>query len=140
MRRRGTFFKEGGKAALIIPVLLILCMLSAVIFIGVYQLRESEKDIHEETLSSLHLNAQVVSQKINDLYISLEAVAPNMAFETGLTQEQMMASMTALRNACEFDYVVRTNTDGIAFNYLGKENINLSGRRLFRCSPGTRAS
>jgi len=132
MRRRGTFFKEGGKAALIIPVLLILCMLSAVIFIGVYQLRESEKDIHEETLSSLHLNAQVVSQKINDLYISLEAVAPNMAFETGLTQEQMMASMTALRNACEFDYVVRTNTDGIAFNYLGKENINLSGRQYIQ--------
>ncbi len=129
MRCVKQFFTEEGKNSFILPVLLILCLFAAVIFTGIHQLEESKDYIHREVLSNLNLNSQVISQRINDMYVSLEATAPNMVFESGFKQEQMLISMTALRNICGFDYVVRTDTNGIAFNYLGKENINLSGRQ-----------
>ena len=121
--------KENSVSSYILPVVLILFMFAAVIFIGLHQLSENEARLHEDSLANLNLNAQIVSQQVNDLYVSLEATAPILAFENGFTQEQMLRSMTALRTACGFDFVVRTNTDGIAFNYLGKGNINLAGRK-----------
>jgi len=125
--------KSKGKASsYILSVILILCMFAAVITIGMHQVAENEENIHEEVLATLDLNAQVISQQIGDMYVSLSAAAPGLAFEAGFTQDQMLLSMTALRNACGFDYVVRTNSEGIAFNYQGKENINLSGRQYIR--------
>lgn len=104
-------------------------MFAVVMFVGIQQVSENEERMHEESLSHLNLNKQIVSQQLNDLYISLEAVAPVLVFEEGYTQDQMLRSMTAVRDACGFDFVVRTNTDGIAFNYLGKSNINIANRQ-----------
>ena len=132
MKRFKRRFGEGGAASYVLPVLLILCMLAAVISVGARQLAEDRRHVHEEALSGLDLGAQVISQKLNDLYVSLDAVAPGLAFEAGFTQAQMLRAMTALRDACGFDYVVRTDTNGIAFNYLGRENIDLSGRQYIR--------
>jgi signal transduction histidine kinase len=129
MKRLEQLLGEDEKVSFAFPVIMILCMFAAVFFVGLHQLRVSEKNIHREALSNLDLDAQVISGKINNMYVSLEAAAPNMAFENGFTQDQMLISMTALQNACGFDFVVRTNIDGIAFNQLGKENIDLSGRR-----------
>jgi len=124
----------------IFPVLLILCMFAVVISVGIHQLAENEKRIHEDSLSNLNLNTQIVSQQLNDLYVSLESVAPDLAFEAGFTQAQMLHSMSALQDACGFDFVVRTNIDGIAFNYLGKENINIANRRyIHEALQGRRA-
>ena len=123
---------ERGAFSYALPVFLILCMFAAVISIGVRQLSENEEHLHEDALSKLDLNAQIISQRLNDMYVSLEAAAPLTAFEAGYTQKQMQHAMTALRNACGFDFVVRTNRDGIAFNYLGKGNIDLSKRRYIR--------
>jgi signal transduction histidine kinase len=132
--------KENKVTSFILPIFLSLCILAVVIFIGVFQLSESERRIHDETLANLDLNSQIVSQQINDLYVSLEVAAPGLAFEAGFTQDQMLQSMNALRDACGFDYVVRTNTDGIAFNYQGKENIDLSGREyIHQALAGQRA-
>lgn len=133
--------KDTYVSSYILPVLLILSMFAVVISVGLHQLSESEEHIHKEALSNLNLNAQVVSQQLNDLYVSLESVAPTLAFENGLTREQMLRSMTFLRKACGFDFVVRTNTDGIAFNYLGKDNINISNRKyIHEAIKGHRAS
>jgi hypothetical protein len=121
--------KENKVPSYIITVFLILCMFAAVISIGVRLLSESEAHLHEEVLSNLDMNAQIISKQLSDMYVSLEGAAPLTAFEAGYTQKQMQYAMTALRNACGFDFVVRTNTKGIAFNYLGKENIDLSRRR-----------
>jgi hypothetical protein len=83
----------------------------------------------------------VVSQQLNDFYVSLEAAAPMLAGEENLTKKQMLHSMSALREACGFDYVVRTNMNGLAFNYLGKGNINLAGRQYIQAAlEGNRAS
>jgi len=121
--------KERGVSSYALPVFLILCMFAALISVGVRQLSENEEHLHEEILSNLDMNAQIISQQLSDMYVSLEAAAPLTAFEAGYTQQQMLHAMTALRNACGFDFVVHTNRDGIAFNYLGKGNINLSKRR-----------
>jgi signal transduction histidine kinase len=129
MRKFKRLFTEGGKASYILSVLFILCMFAAVFFTGIRQLAESRDHIHGEVLSNLDLDAQVISQKINDMYVSLDSTAPGLVFESGFTQEQMLVSMSALRDACDFDYVVRTDVNGMAFNYLGKGNIDLSGRQ-----------
>jgi len=133
--------RENLVTSYILPVLLILCMFAVVFFIGIHQVSESEERIHEEALLNLNLNVQVVSQQLNDFYVSLEAAAPMLAEEENLTKKQMLHSMSALREACGFDYVVRTNTDSLAFNYLGKGNINLAGRRYIQAAlEGNRAS
>ena len=133
--------RENLITSYILPVLLILCMFAVVIFVGMHQLSESEERIHEEALLNLNLNVQVVSQQLNDFYVSLEATAPMLAVEEDLTKKQMLHSMSALREACGFDYVVRTNMKGLAFNYLGKGNINLAGRQYIQSAlKGNRAS
>ena len=133
--------RENLITSYILPVLLILCMFAVVIFVGMHQLSESEERIHEEALLNLKLNVQVVSQQLNDFYVSLEATAPMLAVEEDLTKKQMLHSMSALREACGFDYVVRTNMKGLAFNYLGKGNINLAGRQYIQSAlKGNRAS
>lgn len=65
---------------------------------------------------------------------SLEATAPVLAFDNGFTRPQMLQAMSGLRKACHFDFTVRTNTDGIAFDFQGKDNINLSNRHYIQQS------
>jgi signal transduction histidine kinase/ActR/RegA family two-component response regulator len=126
--------KKHGASSYIIPVLLILCMFAAVIFVGVRQLTENETRLHEEALDDVELDAQMVSQQLNGLYVSLEATAPVLALENGFTRPQMLQALSSLREACNFDFTVRTNTDGIAFNFQGKDNINLANRRYIHQS------
>jgi signal transduction histidine kinase/ActR/RegA family two-component response regulator len=121
--------KRHGASSYIIPVLLILCMFAAVIFVGVRQLTENETRLHEEALDNVELDAQMVSQQLNGLYVSLEATAPVLALENGFTRPQMLQALSSLREACNADFTVRTNPEGIAFNFQGKDNINLANRR-----------
>lgn len=55
----------------LLPVFLILCMFAVVIFIGIHQVSADEKHIHEESLSDLTLNSQIITQQIDDMYLSL---------------------------------------------------------------------
>ena len=126
--------KKHGASSYIIPVLLILCMFAAVIFVGMRQLAENEARLHEDALDNVELDAQMVSQQLNGLYVSLEATAPVLAFENGLTRPQMLQALSSLREACNADFTVRTNTEGIAFNIQGKENINLANRHYIQQS------
>jgi hypothetical protein len=86
--------KKHGASSYIIPVLLILCMFAAVIFVGVHQLSENETRLHEEALDNVELDAQMVSQQLNGLYVSLEATAPVLASENGFTRPQMLQAMS----------------------------------------------
>lgn len=46
-------------------------MFAVVIFIGIHQVSADEKHIHEESLSDLTLNSQIITQQIDDMYLSL---------------------------------------------------------------------
>ncbi|MDD3336215.1 MAG: ATP-binding protein [Eubacteriales bacterium] len=91
-------------------------------------MKNSRQSIEEVSLSNLCLNAEIVEERFSNMYRSLKAATAVMVFENGFTKEQMLEEMNALREACGFDFVVRTDTNGIAFNYLGAENIDLSKR------------
>jgi signal transduction histidine kinase/AmiR/NasT family two-component response regulator len=130
--KKRLFDRDSRLFSYIVPIALIICMFAVIFSVCVNQLSESREHIHTETLSELSKNSQIISQQFNDMYVSLNAAAPQLAFEAGFSREQMLLAMRSLRSACGFDYVVRTNTDGIAFNYLGKGGIDLSKRQYIQ--------
>jgi len=132
--------KQNGVSSYLFPVVLIFCMFMVIVIVGIYQVKGDEAHVHEEALSNLNLDAQIISRQLNDMYLSLESAAPVLSYQAGFSKMQMLQTMTALREACGFDFVVRTNQNGIAFNDQGKENIVLSGRSyIHQALQGERA-
>lgn len=132
--KRGKKNKFDGKTLkkqvrpYILPVLLIAGLFAVILVTVTKQLGDIRQGIHEEMQIHLSNNAEVVADKLNGLYTSIESVAPLLADETSCTRADKLFAMNALRDACGFDFVVRTNINGIAMNYLGAENIDLSER------------
>jgi signal transduction histidine kinase len=138
--QNGRFQKRYASFSYWFSIALILSLFLGIFFIGDRQLKVNEAQIHAETQSNLKEDTQIVSQRLNDLYQSLEAAAPQTVPEAGFTREQILQTMTSLREACGFDFVVRTDMQGIAFNDLGKENIDLSKRQYIHTAlAGQRA-
>ncbi len=129
-----------GRAAarwtsFVLPIALVACLFAVIVVTELGYLTRTTREVHEEMQQHLQINARTVDRKIEDLFASIEAVAPTMAAEAGCTREQMLLSMNALRDAQGFDFVVRTNPDGSALNYLGKD-VDLSDRDYIREALG----
>ncbi|MDO5563490.1 MAG: response regulator [Synergistaceae bacterium] len=129
-------YKRAGWGSFLLPVSLVVCLFAVILVTELGLMTRTKAAVHSEMLGHLRANAQIIDSKIEDLYESIEAVAPTMSFEAGYTQKQMLFGMNALRDARGLDFVVRTNMDGIAFNYMGKENIDLSKRAYIHKALG----